>query len=129
MKTKPVCVIWIVEEFEHGHSGRIIPHPPRAFMYTDVAEKYIRERALSYSEECLMAYESMEAELEDPTEASFKLTPVVLNSEVLPDWDGKRWVQYFDGEEEDEQEQSDPGYRVNIELAIKNPDGTETRLL
>ena len=48
---------------------------------------------------------------------------------LFPDWDGKRWVQYFDDEEEDEQEQSGPGYRVNIEVAIKNPDGTETRLL
>lgn len=129
MRSKPVCVIWIVEEFEHGHNGRIIPHPPRAFMYTDAAEKYIRERALSYSEDCLKAYDSMEGTLEDPTEASFKLTPVVLNSKVLPDWDGDRWVQCFDDEEEDGQEQSGPRYRVNIEVSIKNPNGTEPRLL
>ena len=126
MKTKPVCVIWIVEEFEHGHNGRLVPHPPRAFMYTDVAEKYIRERALSYSEECLMAYDSMEAALEDPTEASFELTPVVLNSKEIPDWDGKQWVLYGDDDAGDE---PIPGYRVNIEVAIKNPDQPIRRFL
>lgn len=98
-------------------------------MYTDVAEKYIRERALSYSEDCLKAYNSTEAELEDPTEASFKLTPVVLNSKVLPDWDGDRWVQYVEDVEEGEQEPPAPAYRVNIEVSIKNPNGTEPRLL
>ena len=126
MKTKTVSVLWIVEEFEHGWNSRIIPHPPKAFTDPDVAEKYIRERALSYSEDCLMAYDSMEATLEDPTEASFELTPVALNSKEVPDWDGKQWVLYVDDDVEDE---PIPGYRVNIEVAIKNADGTETRLL
>lgn len=126
MKTKVVSVLWIVEEFEHGWNSRIIPHPPKAFTDPDVAEKYIRERALSYSEDCLAAYDSMEATLEDPTEASFELTPVILNSKGVPDWDGKQWVLYGDDAVEDE---PIPGYRVNIEVAIKNPDGTESRLL
>lgn len=68
-------VVWIAE---HRQNSCTLPHPSRAFVHTDVAEKYIWERALSYSAECLMAYDNMEAELESPIEASFKLTPAAL---------------------------------------------------
>lgn len=53
-------VIYVVEELEHVGYDRVFAHSPRAFSSIDAAEEYARERCLSYSEECLMAYESME---------------------------------------------------------------------
>lgn len=99
MKTRPADAIFVVQEIEHVSYSRYFSYPPKAFTDEDAAEAYVRERALSYSEECLMAYESMEGGLDDPTEATFVISSVILDSKYEPGWEDGHFVEYIDDEE------------------------------
>lgn len=80
MDARSEDIIYVVEEFEHEGGGRIFPHLPKVFSSFESAEDYVRERCLTYSEECLEAYECLEGGIDDPAEATFEITPVVLDS-------------------------------------------------
>lgn len=79
-------IVYVVQEIKHDY-GRygdsFFPHPPRVFTEFETAEEYVRERCLSYSEECLDAYESLEGGLEDPVEATFEITAARINSKDI----------------------------------------------
>ncbi|MBQ4333964.1 MAG: hypothetical protein IJC63_01215 [Myxococcaceae bacterium] len=80
MEARREDVIYIVEEFEHEGGGRVFRLLPKAFASWEAADAYARERCLSYSEECLWAYDSYKDGLDDPTEATLRITPVVVGS-------------------------------------------------
>lgn len=80
MKARQEDVIYIVEEFVHESYNRIFPMAPKAFSSVEAADEYVRERCLAHSEDCLWDYESGEDGFDDPTDATFRITPVVVDS-------------------------------------------------